>query len=59
MKFSVPSITKKQVENNTYLKPLLDSAVRAIKKSSPFEGLQKHSYNNWKKILLTLDLLKI
>jgi hypothetical protein len=25
------------------------SAVRAIKKSSPFEGLQKHSYNNWKK----------
>ena len=45
----IPSITKKQVENNTYLKPLLDSAVRAIKKSSPFEGLQKHSYNNWKK----------
>ena len=32
----IPSITKKQVENNTYLKPLLDSAVRAIKKSSPF-----------------------
>ena len=34
-----------------HLKPLLDSAIRAIKKSSPFEGIQKYSYNNWKKIL--------
>ena len=45
----IPNSTKAQVEQNKYLKPLLDSAVRAIKKSSPFEGLQKHSYNNWKK----------
>ena len=45
----IPNSTRVQVEKNKYLKPLLDSAVRAIKKSSPFEGLQKHSYNNWKK----------
>ena len=43
-----PSI-KKLVEDNMHLKPLLDSAIRAIKKSSPFEGIQKYSYNNWKK----------
>lgn len=45
----IPISTREQVEQNKYLKPLLDSAVRAIKKSSPFEGLQKHSYNNWRK----------
>ena len=38
----IPDSTKMQVEQNKYLKPLFDSAVRAIKKSSPFEGLQKH-----------------
>ena len=36
-------------EENKHLKPLLDSAIRAIKKSSPFEGIQKYSYNKWKK----------
>ena len=40
---------KKLVEENKHLKPLLDSAIRAIKKSSPFEGIQKYSYNKWKK----------
>lgn len=43
-----PSV-KKLVADNEYLKPLLDSAIRAIKKSSPFEGIQKYSYNKWKK----------
>ena len=45
----IPDVTKKQLEKNKFLKPLLDSAIRAIKRSSPFEGLQKHSYNKWKK----------
>ncbi len=40
---------KRLVEENKHLKPLLDSAIRAIKKSSPFEGIQKYSYNKWKK----------
>ena len=40
---------KKLMADNEYLKPLLDSAIRAIKKSSPFEGIQKYSYNKWKK----------
>ena len=43
------SNVKKLVEENIHLKPLLDSAIRAIKKSSPFEGIQKYSYNKWKK----------
>ena len=47
---SIPSSTDKIIKEDKSLKPYLDSAIRAIKKSSPFEGLQKHRYNIWKKI---------
>ena len=45
-----PSNVKKLVEENKHLKPLLDSAI-SYKSSSPFEGIQKYSYNKWKKII--------
>ena len=34
------------------LQPYLDSAIRAIKKASPFEGLKKDRYNNWKELII-------
>ncbi len=44
--------TRKQMKENIYLKPYLDSAIRAIQKSSPFEGLKKDRYNIWKIIII-------
>ena len=46
---SIPTSTDNMIKEDKLLRPYLDSALRAIKKSSPFEGLQKHSYNNWRK----------
>tara|TARA_A100001015_G_scaffold273180_1_gene328411 strand:- start:38 stop:811 length:774 start_codon:yes stop_codon:yes gene_type:complete len=48
----VPNETKEKIKKNIYLKPYLDSAIRAIKKSSPFEGLKKSRYNIWKTIII-------
>ena len=49
-----------QIHNNTLneiakdnkLQPYLDSAIRAIKKASPFEGLKKDRYNTWKELII-------
>ena len=48
----IPQKTDDQINNDKSLKPYLDSAIRAIKKSSPFEGLQKHGYNIWRKVTI-------
>ncbi len=45
----VPASTNITVKKDKSLRPYLDSAIRAIKKSSPFEGLKKDRYNIWKK----------
>ena len=47
---SIPTSTDNMIKEDKLLRPYLDSALRAIKKSSPFEGLEKHRYNIWKKI---------
>ena len=39
------------IRDNT-LQPYLDSAIRAIKKASPFEGLKKDGYNNWRELII-------
>lgn len=44
--------TKKDLEKTLTLRPYLDSAIRAIKKSSPFVGLKKDRYNIWKEIII-------
>ena len=44
--------TKEKIQESIFLKPYLDSAVRAIKKSSPFVGLKKNRYNIWKTIII-------
>lgn len=46
---SIPSSTENLIKKDKSLKPYLDSAIRAIKKTSPFEGLEKRRYNIWKK----------
>ena len=45
----IPQSTNNLIKKDSSLKPYLDSAIRAIKKTSPFEGLEKHRYNIWKK----------
>ena len=45
----IPQSTNSLIKKDSSLKPYLDSAIRAIKKTSPFEGLEKHRYNIWKK----------
>ncbi len=49
---SVSKATLRALEQNTTLQPYLDSAIRAIKKSSPFEGLKKDRYNIWKEVII-------
>jgi len=44
--------TQNEILKNNSLQPFLDSALRAIKKSSPFEGLKKDRYNIWKNIII-------
>ena len=44
--------TLKELKTNLALQPYLDSAVRAIKKSSPFEGLRKDRYNIWREVII-------
>ena len=44
--------TYDEVRNNNILQPYLDSALRAINKASPFEGLRKDRYNVWRKIII-------
>ena len=48
---------KTQSDLNKYntLQPYVDSAIRAIKKASPFEGLRKDRYNIWKKIIINFE----
>ena len=41
-----------EINRNNSLQPYLDSAIRAIKKASPFEGLKKNSYTNWKELII-------
>ena len=45
------------VRDNT-LQPYLDSAIRAIKKASPFEGLKKDRYNIWKELIINFKPLE-
>lgn len=47
---NIPSDTDAMLKKEKFLFPYFDSAIRAIKKSSPFEGLEKYRYNIWKKI---------
>ena len=44
--------TLNEIARDNKLQPYLDSAVRAIKKASPFEGLKKDRYNNWKELII-------
>ena len=44
--------TLKKLKNNKTMRPYLDSAIRAVKKSSPFEGLKKDRYNIWRKVII-------
>ena len=44
--------TLKEIDKDSKLQPYLDSAIRAIKKASPFEGLKKDRYNNWKELII-------
>ena len=44
--------TLNAVNRDKMLLPYLDSAVRAIKKASPFEGLKKDRYNIWKELII-------
>ncbi len=41
-----------EIAKDNKLQPYLDSAIRAIKKASPFEGLKKDRYNNWKELII-------
>ncbi|MDA9559286.1 TonB C-terminal domain-containing protein, partial [Alphaproteobacteria bacterium] len=44
--------TQADILNNSTLQPYLDSALRAVKKASPIEGLPKDSYSNWREIVI-------
>ena len=44
--------TLNEIARDNKLQPYLDSAIRAIKKASPFEGLKKDRYNNWKELII-------
>ena len=44
--------TLNEIAKDSKLQPYLDSAIRAIKKASPFEGLKKDSYNKWKELII-------
>ncbi len=44
--------TLNEIAKDKKLQPYLDSAIRAIKKASPFEGLKKDRYNNWKELII-------
>ena len=44
--------TLNEIAKDNKLQPYLDSAIRAIKKASPFEGLKKDRYNIWKKLII-------
>ena len=44
--------TLNEIAKDNKLQPYLDSAIRAIKKASPFEGLKKDRYNNWKELII-------
>ena len=52
IKLAVHKNTQEDIMNDNTLQPYLDSAVRAIKKSSPFEGLRKDRYSIWKEIII-------
>ena len=52
IKLAIHKKTQTDIINNNTLQPYLDSAVRAIKKSSPFEGLRKDRYSIWKEIII-------
>ena len=52
IKLALHKKTQADIINNSTLQPYLDSAVRAIKKSSPFEGLRKDKYSIWKEIII-------
>ena len=44
--------TLNEITRDKTLQPYLDSAIRAIKKASPFEGLKKDRYNSWKELII-------
>ena len=44
--------TLNEITKDNKLQPYLDSAIRAIKKASPFEGLKKDRYNSWKELII-------
>ena len=44
--------TLNEITRDKTLQPYLDSAIRAIKKASPFEGLKKDGYNNWRELII-------
>ena len=47
--------TLNDIARDSKLQPVVDSAIRAIKKTSPFEGLRKDRYNIWKKIIINFE----
>ena len=50
--------TLNEIAKDNKLQPYLDSAIRAIKKASPFEGLKKDRYNNWKELVINFKPLE-
>ena len=50
--------TQAMISQNSALQPYLDSALRAIKKSSPFEGLKKDRYSIWREIIINFKPLE-
>ena len=50
--------TLNEIARDNKLQPYLDSAIRAIKKASPFEGLKKDRYNNWKELIINFKPLE-
>jgi len=44
--------TQADILNNSTLQPYLDSALRAVKKASPIEGLRKDRYSIWREIVI-------
>ena len=51
--------TKNALKKNNKLQLYLDTAIRAVKKSSPIEGLRKDRYNIWKEIIINFKPIEM
>ena len=55
----IHSDTKNALKKNNKLQLYLDTAIRAVKKSSPIEGLRKDRYNIWKEIIINFKPIEM